>query len=142
MFDVDGCLIDSLTGTSLRPGTEQLLTHLRKSGRSALLWSAGGAEYAERRAGEQAISHLFASFHGKVDRDGDGRYIPTFLDDVQGAVFVDDRPEDIPRCAQVIAVSPYLARSVHDKGLRAACEVAGCEWPSVLVASDLAVERG
>ena len=29
VFDVDGCLVDSLTGTSLRPGARELLARLR-----------------------------------------------------------------------------------------------------------------
>src|SRR5581483_7077971 len=29
VFDVDGCIVDSLTGTSLRPGARELLEHLR-----------------------------------------------------------------------------------------------------------------
>jgi hypothetical protein len=32
-------------------------------------------------------------------------------------VFVDDRPEDMPVGADVIAVSPYLSHNVHDRGL-------------------------
>ena len=42
VFDVDGCLVDSLTGTSLRPGAATLLAGLRARGRTVIVWSAGG----------------------------------------------------------------------------------------------------
>jgi hypothetical protein len=32
-------------------------------------------------------------------------------------VFVDDRPEDMPVGADIIAVFPYLAMNPHDRGL-------------------------
>ena len=49
VFDVDGCLVDSLTGTSLRPGARELLAHLGRD-RLVILWSAGGDGYARSRA--------------------------------------------------------------------------------------------
>jgi hypothetical protein len=127
VFDVDGCIIDSLTGTSLRPGARALLEHLRdEHGSQVVVWSAGGGDYAERRARELGIDHLADAFHGKDDRDGDGRYrIDHFLAGSVDAVFVDDRPEDLPVGARVIAVSPYLAANPHDRGLDPAARVAG-----------------
>ena len=46
VFDLDGCIVDSLTGSSLRPGTLELLARLRGSGAtmvsgSLTLYSAG-----------------------------------------------------------------------------------------------------
>jgi long-chain acyl-CoA synthetase len=118
VFDVDGCLVDSLTGTSLRPGATALLTELRARGCQVMLWSAGGAEYARQRAAEQQIEALITGFHAKNGRDAAGRYVtdPAFarLDEV---VFVDDRPEDLPVGADIVAVSPYLAVDRHDRGL-------------------------
>ncbi len=50
VFDVDGCLVDSLTGTSLRPGAQDIVMRLAAQGR-VLLWSAGGEGYARARCG-------------------------------------------------------------------------------------------
>jgi hypothetical protein len=76
VFDVDGCLIDSLTGTSLRPGAAALLESLRERGNAVVLWSAGGAHYARARASEQGIDALVDAFHSKSGRDADGRSTP------------------------------------------------------------------
>jgi hypothetical protein len=46
VFDVEGCLVDSLTGSSLRPGARQLLEHLAERGSVVVLWRAGGDTYA------------------------------------------------------------------------------------------------
>ena len=41
-FDVDACLVDSITGTSLRPLARPVLESLRAQGATVVLWSAGG----------------------------------------------------------------------------------------------------
>ncbi|MHB8463996.1 MAG: HAD family hydrolase [Acidimicrobiales bacterium] len=115
LFDVDGCIIDSLLGVSLRPGTVALLTDLRQSGCTVLAWSAGGASYARRRAEEHALGALFDGFYAKDGRDADGRYVLPRPAQGPGVVFVDDRPEDLPATADVIVVSPYLAANPHDR---------------------------
>ena len=121
VFDVDGCLIDSLTGTSLRPGAVELLEELRRRRCRVLLWSAGGAEYARARAAEHGVDGFFNAFHDKQGRDAAGRYLTgAFCDSLAGLVFVDDRPEDMPEGADVIAVTPYLTNDPHDRGLVAA----------------------
>jgi long-chain acyl-CoA synthetase len=117
IFDVDGTLVDSLTGTSLRPGSVELLTRLRAAGHVTILWSAGGATYARERAGEHGVVALFDAFHPKDERDAEGRYRPAFIPGLDSAVFIDDRPEDMPVGAHVIAVSPYIAHNPHDRGL-------------------------
>jgi phosphoserine phosphatase len=118
IFDVDGCLIDSLTGSSLRPGARDLLTHLQTRGCAVLVWSAGGADYARQRCVEQGVEHLVDGVHAKDGRDVDGRYrTDAFLGALDEAVFVDDRPEDLPVAARVVAVSPYLVDDPHDRGL-------------------------
>lgn len=118
MFDLDGCIIDSLTGSSLRPGTVDLLDELRRAGHTLVLWSAGGAAYARQRAETHGIVSRFDAFHDKDGRDAAGRYRTShFLSDHVRAVFVDDRPEDMPEGADVIAVSPYLGANPHDRGL-------------------------
>ena len=127
VFDVDGCLVDSLTGTSLRPGARELLEHLRaEGGARVVVWSAGGGDYAERRTHDLGVGHLVDAFHSKEERDDDGRYrTDHFLSDPSAAVFVDDRPEDLPVGARAIAVSPYLAANPHDRGLDPAARAAG-----------------
>ncbi len=118
MFDVDGTLVDSLTGTSLRPGALALLERLKSAGATVLLWSAGGADYARQRAATAGIDHLVDSYHDKDGRDADGRYSTAHvLAEIDGVVFVDDRPDDMPLGADVIAVSPYLAPNPRDRGL-------------------------
>jgi hypothetical protein len=120
VFDVDGCLIDSLSGTSLRPGAVDVLERLRVCGHAVVLWSAGGADYAHARAREHSIAHLCDAFHDKAERDAAGRYRPNaFVTDLASAVFVDDRPEDLPIGAEVVAVSPYLAPNAHDRAFAA-----------------------
>jgi phosphoglycolate phosphatase-like HAD superfamily hydrolase len=128
VFDVDGCLIDSLTGSSLRPGSAELLAHLRDAGCSLVLWSAGGAVYALQRAEEHGVAAFFSAFHDKEGRDDAGRYVTErFLATLDAVVFVDDRPEDLPAAADVVAVAPYLVDNPHDRGLAPARRRAGLE---------------
>jgi hypothetical protein len=118
VFDVDGTLVDSLTGTSLRPGALALLESVEVAGATVLLWSAGGADYARQRAVTAGIDHLVDGYHDKDGRDADGRYSTAHVcAAIDGVVFVDDRPDDMPLGAEVIAVSPYLAPTPHDRGL-------------------------
>jgi long-chain acyl-CoA synthetase len=116
VFDVDGCLVDSLTGTSLRPGAADLLAALSSAGHPVHVWSAGGARYARQRLVDFGLASLVSGWHAKSSRDSAGRYASplTAADD---AVFVDDRPEDLPTSAVVIAVSPYIAPNPHDRAL-------------------------
>src|ERR1700684_1258494 len=74
VFDVDGCLVDSLTRTSLRRGARALLNHLADNGGHSILWSAGGDAYARARAEESGIDHLISGYFAKDGRDGDGCY--------------------------------------------------------------------
>lgn len=120
VFDVDGTLVDAMTGRSLRPSARPLLTHLRSIGVTLILWSAGGADYAQRRAEEHGLAELFDSFQAKELRDAWGRYVTSsFLPTHDGVIFVDDMRGDLPVDADVIAVRPYLAPNVHDRGLEA-----------------------
>jgi long-chain acyl-CoA synthetase len=125
VFDVDGCLVDSLTGTSLRPGARELLDSL--AGRSqVLLWSAGGDTYARARAEQFQVDHLVNGYFSKEGRDDEGRYLTAHLPlGPRHVVFVDDRPEDLDDRLDVIAVSPYLSDDPHDRGLRAVARRAG-----------------
>jgi FMN phosphatase YigB (HAD superfamily) len=125
VFDVDGCLVDSLTGMSLRPGAREILEHL--AGRTRVyLWSAGGDDYARARAGQFGVDHLVSGYFSKEARDADGCYLTTHLPVSRGtAVFVDDRPEDLVAQLDVLAVSPYLAEDRHDRGLEQVARRAG-----------------
>ena len=125
VFDVDGCLVDSLTGTSLRPGAKEILDSL--AGRTrVLLWSAGGDAYARGRARQFQVDHLVSGFFSKEGRDDRGCYLTTHLPvGAGGAVFVDDRPEDLAEDLDVVAVSPYLAEDAHDRGLEVVARRAG-----------------
>jgi len=118
VFDVDGCLIDSLTGSSLRPGARAILEHLSTGGHHLLLWSAGGDTYAASRAEEFGVEHLIDGFFAKDGRDADGCYRTAHLPtEGRHAVFVDDRPEDLHQGLDVLAVSPYLSADPFDHGL-------------------------
>ena len=128
IFDVDGCLVDSLLGTSLRPGARTLLEHLDRRGAEVIWWSAGGADYAAARADRFDVSHLVVRFSVKEGRDEDGRYVINHLEvDLDRSIFIDDRPEDLPLAAEVIAVAPYLIENPRDRGLTAAAARAGLE---------------
>src|ERR1700677_2519044 len=73
-FDVDGCLVDSLTGTSLRPGALEVLSLLREAGATVLLWSAGGRDHAISRAAELGFAHLIDAVYAKKRRGADVRW--------------------------------------------------------------------
>jgi long-chain acyl-CoA synthetase len=125
VFDVDGCLVDSLTGTSLRPLAQQLLEHLGRTSR-VLLWSAGGGAYARERAEQFRVGRHVSGYFPKDGRDGDGCYRTTHLAvDPARTVFVDDRPEDLAQDLEVLTVSPYLSEDPHDRGLERVAQRAG-----------------
>lgn len=107
-----------MSGTSLRPGAQALLANLRGREHRVVLWSAGGADYARHCADAHGLLESVDECHGKESRDADGRYRPgAFAAALTDVVFVDDRPEDMPVGAEVIAVSPYLSHNPHDRGL-------------------------
>ena len=125
IFDVDGCLVDSLSGTSLRPGAREILEHLAKRTR-VFLWSAGGAGYARARAEQFRVDYLLSGYFSKEGRDADGCYLTTHLPVWRGsAVFVDDRPEDLAGDVDLLTVSPYITEDPHDRGLDLVAQRAG-----------------
>lgn len=126
VFDVDGSLVDSLTGTSLRPRTRTLLDHLVKRGNRVLCWSAGGQAYAAGRIAQFGLDTVVVGCFGKDRRDESGFYVTTHLPLGAGpTVFVDDRPEDISPSLTVLAVQPYLANDPHDRGLEEIARLVG-----------------
>ena len=125
VFDVDGCLIDSLTGTSLRPGARDLLEYLARHGRRSILWSAGGGVRASPCRGVRD-----GPPRQRLLRQGRPRrrrplhdVAPPHQD--RHAIFVDDRPEDLARDLDVLVVSPYLSDDPHDRGLQRVARRAG-----------------
>jgi long-chain acyl-CoA synthetase len=126
VFDVDGTLVDSLTGTSLRPGARDLLISFAARDSRVLFWSAGGQAYAAQRAAQFDVESLVKGFFAKEGRDRSGFYTTSHLALGSGpTVFVDDHPEDLPPGLSVIAVSPYLVDDIHDRGLAEVARRAG-----------------
>ncbi|WP_395109901.1 AMP-binding protein [Actinomadura sp. SCN-SB] len=120
LFDVDGTLLDSVTGTSLRPLARELLSGLRERGVPVLLWSAGGADYARRRAEGAGIAGLVTAFHVKAERDGQDRWIlPVLPPEHVPAVLVDDQPDEVPPVGRVLGVPPYIGPNPRDTALAA-----------------------
>lgn len=120
LFDVDGTLLDSVTGTSLRPLARELLSALRERGVPVLLWSAGGADYARRRAEAAGIAGLVTAVHAKAERDGRGRWVlPALPPEYAPAVLVDDQPDEVPPAGEVLGVPPYVGPNPRDTALAA-----------------------
>jgi phosphoglycolate phosphatase-like HAD superfamily hydrolase len=117
-FDVDGTLIGSIRSDRLRPGTTELLGALAARGVTCVLWSAGGDDYAARKAREHGIDHLVAACYSKDRRDADGRYVVEHFRSAHlPDVFVDDVPGDLPSAAAVVAVSQFFGSNTADGAL-------------------------
>jgi phosphoglycolate phosphatase-like HAD superfamily hydrolase len=131
VFDVDGTLVDAMSASSLRPGAREILAHLRNVAAQVIWWSAGGEDYARRMAVALGVSDLVDEFHTKGGRGSDGRYLTDhFLPAVSSPIFVDDSPSDLPLGAHHIAVFPYIAPNVHDRGLVPVARAAGLTPPA------------
>lgn len=127
-FDVDGTLIGSVRSDRLRPGAVALLDALLARGVNPVLWSAGGASYAEQMARLHGIESRFVAFYGKELRGPDGRYVTDHFDaDHLPHVFVDDVPIDLPRQARVVAVAQFLGGNDSD-GVLTALTTGLDEW--------------
>ena len=118
-FDLDGTLIGSIRNDRLRPGARELLAGLAERGVTCVLWSAGGAAYAERKARQHGIADSFAAFYAKAERDHDQRYrVDHFAPEHLPDVFVDDSPRDVTSGARVIRVPQFMGGNDADRGLR------------------------
>src|SRR5215207_6496051 len=115
-FDLDGCLVDSMAATTLRPHARELLSALRERGTAVHIWSAGGDEYAERVAARVGIADLVQGYHDKVRVDG-GRWRLPSVSEGATAVCVDDQPEGVPTHTRVLAVFPFIGARPHDRAL-------------------------
>ena len=115
-FDVDGCLIDLLGGASLRPHARELLEALRAVGARVVLWSGGGAAWAQTKAEAFGIADLLDGYYGKPDRGPDGRWLLDHLPEHhRPTVCVDDAPAEVPLGVRTIGVRPYLSPNTHDR---------------------------
>ena len=117
LFDLDGCLVDSFDGTSLRPLARELLESLRAAGFGVDIWSAGGADYATRVATRVGIVELIGTFWTK-ERGPGGKWglPPELIGKI--IVCVDDQPDGVPYGVEKISVFPYLGPNPHDQVLR------------------------
>ena len=117
-FDVDGCLVDLLGGSSLRPFARELLSALRAGDARIVLWSGGGADWARAKARQFDVLCLVDGWYGKPARDPDGRWTTSHMPPWhQPAVCVDDSPSELPSAVRAIAVRPYLAPNPSDRAL-------------------------
>jgi phosphoglycolate phosphatase-like HAD superfamily hydrolase len=125
-FDVDGTLIGSVRSDRLRPGAVELLEGLTRRGAVIVLWSAGGDDYARRKACEHGIDRFFDAFYAKANRDARGRYtVDHFAPEHRPNVFVDDSPidlpvdslVDLPVGARVVAVAQFIGGNAADREL-------------------------
>jgi long-chain acyl-CoA synthetase len=121
LFDLDGCLVDSFGGTFLRPLARELLTAVVSTTGQAEIWSAGGAEYAERVANRVGIADLVSAYWEK-DRGSDGKWAIPFDHSGYKIVCVDDQPDGVPAVAERIVVFPYLGQNDHDRALQRVIE--------------------
>ena len=117
-FDVDGCLIDLLGGTTLRPLAIEVLAAIAERGDVAVLWSAGGTRHAESKAAALGLSGYVSGYYEKGELDGNGRWTTAHLPERHVPhVCVDDAPEHLPTHVRGIPVRPYTAPAPHDRGL-------------------------
>lgn len=120
LFDVDGTIVDSITGRSLRPHTRELLGALRERGIHVLMWSSGGADYASRRMAEAGVADLVTATYAKLRRDQAGRWVlPGVLTNSPPSVLVDDLPDEVPRVGTVVGVPPYVGPHQYDHAFAA-----------------------
>lgn len=125
-LDLDGTLVDLLTGTRLRPGARELVSLLSGAGVRVVLWSAGGSGYAQDRAQRLGLAPLVSAYYDKVRSGPEEPWLTGHMPAAdRPSVMVDDQPEYCPASACVIAVRPYISPDVSDTGLAPALEAAG-----------------
>ena len=125
LFDVDGTLIGSIRSDRLRPGARELLETLRVRETTLVLWSAGGADYAERMLARFDIDHFFSGFYAKDSRCAEGRYrIDHLAPEHRPGTLVDDYPDEVPYTGRVIGVPQVLGSNATDSGLALARKIA------------------
>lgn len=125
VFDVDGTLIGSIRSDRLRPGAQELLETLTACGRTVVVWSAGGAEYAERMLEQFGLEHHVSAFYHKDTRGPDGRYLVDHMrPEHRPGTLVDDYPHEVSDRCRVIGVRQFLGGNLSDRGLEPALAMA------------------
>jgi hypothetical protein len=123
LFDVDGCIIDSMSGRWLRPFAREALEAVKLSGYRVVLWSAGGADHAIEVAARLNLHDVIDDCFDKAIRGPDRRWLVDHLHSFyRPTVCVDDRPEEVPAHLEVISVFPYITHEPRDKALLAVME--------------------
>jgi hypothetical protein len=118
VFDVDATIVDGMSGRVLRPLVRETFAAVVARGHHVVLWSAGGADYAQRTADDHAIADLVSACFGKDVRTAEGSFdIGEIAAEYHVHCFVDDLDTDAPATHQLVRVQPYLGGSVHDRGL-------------------------
>ena len=111
-------MIGAIRSDVLRPNVREVFEELLTNDELVVLWSAGGADYAERMAVLHGIDDLVHAYFEKPDRAGARHYTADhFPDHVRPTVFVDDSPLDLPPEWDVIAVDPFMGSNLHDRGM-------------------------
>ncbi len=83
-----------------------------------MLWSAGGADYARRKAGDHGLGDRFVEYYAKAVRDPSMRYVVDHFDrSHRPDVFVDDSPVDLPLGARVVPVPQFIGGNIADRAL-------------------------
>lgn len=117
-FDIDGTIIGAIRSDVLRPNVRTVFEAIIANGSLVVLWSAGGAEYAERMAVRHTVDDLVHAYFAKPDRSGAPYYsVDHIPNDLRPHVFVDDSPSDLPPHWDVIAVDQFMGSNQRDSGL-------------------------
>jgi len=122
LFDLDGCLVDSLGATTLRPLAHDALGAVRATGARVVLWSAGGVDYARRVAERVGIAIHFDEVLVK-ERGPGGRWQldPSIVG--TAVTCVDDQPDELPAEVRIVGLFPYVGPNAHDRALQAVIDL-------------------
>lgn len=119
LFDLDGCLIDAFTSTSVRPSARELLEALADREDEVHVWSTGGAGYAAGAMTRLGLRDLVGRSYAKErGRDGDW-VVPSDFRGESTLIFVDDQTDGLPAGALVVEVPSYLSEHTPDDAFAA-----------------------
>jgi hypothetical protein len=130
-FDVDGSLVDLMTGRTLRPHAVELISHLIAADVPVLVWSAGGADYARRTLAGTPFADAVVGYYDKI-AGPDGRWrLDVFDPHPRPVVCVDDDTTCLPDGPRVLAVWPFISPNPHDHRLLDVLRIAQADHPCV-----------